>query len=90
MKLYRFLEGIDDYDDWKIIDDAWEKGKAPEGTEALRDMIGEETGEYMVPVEPCVHGKYDVHWPFTISDENIGLADEPLQSCPGAGLEDTE
>ena len=42
----------------------------------------------LVEVEPCIHGKYGAHWPFTtLEDDGVGLADEPLQACLGAGLE---
>ncbi len=80
MTLYRLLEGSHRYEEWKVVDDAWRIGEAPEGTIALQDMIGEETGEYMVPVEPCMHGKYDAHG-------GMGIT---FVWCLGAGLEDTK
>ncbi len=88
MTLYRFLEGIDNYDEWKIIDEAWETGTAPRGTLVLRDIGGDVMREYMVPIVPCEHGNYAEH----VNDDEcyIGCMGITFVWCPGAGLEDTE
>jgi hypothetical protein len=52
MKLFKYVDGIDSYDEWLPINRAWYKNEAPEGTWNLRDMAGQEFDEYMVPVEP--------------------------------------
>ena len=95
MMVFRYLDG-DDYEAWKVIDDAWHTDSAPEGTVNLRDIAGEYLDWYFVPVAPCEHDRLSAH---TVHrgelrdgpcDPNMCGSSIHWFTCEGAGLEAPE